>query len=435
MKPKSTRLLAARVLSQVIGEGRSLRVALPPALARTEERDRGLLQELCFGTLRWYPQLQHLLSRLLAKPLPPGEREVQALLLVGLYQLIHLRLPAYAAVSEVVDASRQLGKSWASSLINAVLRNFQRRQAVLLADLEHDEASRNAHPAWLLERLQADWPQDWPSLVAANNARPPITLRVNLRRVSRQDYLRRLANAGLTGECTPFSDAGIAVGHACGVDQLPGFREGLVSVQDLAGQLAAPLLDLRPQQRVLDACAAPGGKTCHILEREPHLAALLALDIDTERLARLRENLDRLGLQAQVITGNALTPEDWWDGQPFDRILLDAPCSATGVIRRHPDIKLLRQPEDIPSLAEQQGRLLERLWPLLASEGTLLYATCSVLKQENEQIIAGFLSRHNDAWHSPIAAAWGRAGHYGRQLLAGESDMDGFYYARLIKRG
>jgi 16S rRNA (cytosine967-C5)-methyltransferase len=226
---------------------------------------------------------------------------------------------------------------------------------------------------------------------------------------------------------------GIVLENACDVKQLPGFADGVVSVQDSAAQLAVVLLDLQPNQRVLDACAAPGGKTCHVLETEPELAHVLALDRDAVRLGRIRENLERLGLTAQLREGDASDPRQWWDGTPYDRILLDAPCSATGVIRRHPDIKLLRKAADIAPLARRQQTLMARLWPLLAPGGMLVYATCSVLKQENELNVEHFLATHGDARERPIAAPWGHAGVCGRQILPGEAGMDGFFYACLVK--
>jgi 16S rRNA (cytosine967-C5)-methyltransferase len=423
----STRLLAARVLSQVLREGQSLNAALSPALGQVENRDRGLLQEL------WYPQLQYLLGCLLKKPLKSREPELQALLLLGLYQLLHLRVPAYAVVAEAVTASHGLGKSWAAGLLNAVLRSFQRQRSTLLAELERDEASRTAHPPWLLRLLQSDWPDDWPALVVANNSRPTMGLRVNLARLSRRDYLERLVAAGVEAKPHPFACAGITLSQVCEVDKLPGFQEGLVSVQDPGAQLATDLLELRPGQRVLDSCAAPGGKTCHILEVEPKLNHLLALDADATRLDRVRENLRRLGLRAELALGDASLPVNWWDGQPYDRILLDAPCSSTGVIRRHPDIKVLREATDIAPLANRQYTLLEKLWPLLAHGGKLVYATCSLLKRENEFVIADFLASHPDAREQPIDVLWGRRALHGRQVLTGESDMDGFFYACLAK--
>lgn len=428
----NARSAAARVLSRVLGEGRSLSAVLPPALNRIAPRERGLLQELCYGTLRWYPQLQALLTRLLRTPLKPSENEVQAMLLLGLYQLLYLRLPDYAAVAATVAAARELGKNWATGLINGILRNFQRRRDDYLTELERDPCGRYAHPAWLLRCLQEDWPEEWPAIVAANNRHPPYSLRVNLARLSRQDYLQQLAAASIEAVPTPFSRAGLILAKACETQALPGFAQGWVSVQDIAAQLAAELLAPAPGLRVLDACAAPGGKACHLLETEPSLS-LLALDKDAERLRQVDDNLQRLGLSATTRVGDACKPTDWWDGRPYDRILLDAPCSGTGVLRRHPDIKVLRRPKDIEPLAAQQRALLQTLWPLLKPGGRLVYATCSVLKRENERNLAAFLADQPDAHEVPLAVAWGRPGCQGRQILPGETDMDGFYYCVLEK--
>ncbi|HXH04500.1 MAG TPA: 16S rRNA (cytosine(967)-C(5))-methyltransferase RsmB [Candidatus Competibacteraceae bacterium] len=429
------RQVAVEVLAQVLGAGGSLSQLLPAALPRTAQRDRALLAELCYGTLRWYPQLQALLGRLLERPLRCGEHAVEALLLLGLYQLLHLRIPDYAAVAESVATARRLGKPWAAGLVNGVLRAFLRRREALLAELGGDPQALHAHPRWLLARLQADWPEHWQDMVAAGNRHPPLTLRVNRRRSSRADYLAELTAAGIEAQAVAAAEDAVTLVVPCEVADLPGFAAGRVSVQDAAAQLAVGLLELAPGQRVLDACAAPGGKSCHILEREPGLAELVALDIDSTRLARVAENLARLGLSATLLAGDGLRPEQWWDGRPFDRILLDAPCSATGVIRRHPDIKLLRQEADIARLSATQRTLLERLWPLLRPGGVLLYATCSVLRQENEQVVADFLTAHPEAREQPIAATWGLPRPYGRQILSGMHGMDGFYYACLRKAG
>jgi 16S rRNA (cytosine967-C5)-methyltransferase len=428
------RIAAARVIARVKAEKRSLAVVLPVAEAGVAERDRGLLQELCYGTLRWYYQLRYLLQCLLSKPLQPREQEVEALLCLGLYQLLYTRIPAYAAVSVTVAAVRGLGKSWAVGLSNAVLRNFQRQREVLLAELARDPALSSAHPPWLLECLQADWPDAWPAVIAANNTRPPQSLRVNLRRTTRSNYLHRLADTGIDAWKTPSTAAGVTLAKPRDVERLPGFQQGLVSVQDPAAQLAAGLMDLRPGLRVLDACAAPGGKSCHLLEAESELKELVALDIDGGRLNQVRDNLHRLGLRATLVAGDASRPPTWWDATPFDRILLDAPCSATGVIRRHPDIKLLREAADIDRSAERQRALLDELWPLLAPGGMLLYATCSTARRENDHNIADFLADRADAREQAIVARWGRAVPHGRQILPGEAGMDGFYYARLIKK-
>ena len=430
----NVRAIAAQALGRVLGEGRSLTMILPPALERVAPRDRGLLRELCYGVCRRQPELQTLLDGLLNRPLDPREPVARALLLVGLYQLLHLRIPDHAAVAETVAAARQLRKPWAVSLTNAVLRSFPRRRTELLARVETDAAARTAHPRWLLEWLQRDWPDDWPAIVAANNARPPFTLRVNLLQCARDDYRAQLAAAGKSAEPA----AALALASALTLIEpvepaaLPGFAEGQVSVQDVAAQLAASLLDVQPGMRVLDACAAPGGKTAHLLECIPDLD-LTALDQDGDRLERVRENLSRLRLHAHLVAGDASQPATWWDGVPYDRILLDAPCSATGVIRRHPDIKLLRRETDIAALADRQQALLAALWPLLRPGGRLLYATCSVLRRENEQVVATFLVAQPEAREQPIIADWGRALAQGRQILPGEGGMDGFYYAALVK--
>ena len=428
----SVRARAAQVVGQVLGEGRSLTTALSLALEHAPERERGLLQELCYGVCRWQPRLQVWLDRLLQRPLDPRESTVQALLLIGLYQLEQLRIPAHAAVAETVTAARELHKPWAAGLVNAILRSFLRRRAELAALMDTDPQVCTAHPGWLLERLQQDWPADWPALVAANNARPPFTLRVNRLHLDREAYRARLTAAGRVVE--PVAGAATALTLAEPVEPaaLPGFAEGWVSVQDAAAQWAAPLLAVQPGLRVLDACAAPGGKTGHLLECAPDLQ-LTALDQDPARLERVRDNLNRLRLAARLIAGDAQRPADWWDGVPYDRILLDAPCSATGVIRRHPDIKLLRRETDIAALANRQQALLTALWPLLRPGGCLLYATCSVLDQENAQVIAQFLATRSDAKEQPITADWGRPLAQGRQILPGEAGMDGLYYAVLVK--
>ncbi len=428
----NVRAIAAQTLAQVLDEGRSLTTVLPPALESAAPLDRGLLQELCYGACRWQPQLQAMLDRLLQRPLSSSERPVQALLLVGIYQLWHLRIPDHAAVAETVAATRPMGKPRMAGLINAVLRNALRRRTELTAFIDSDPEAATAHPRWLLEQLQQDWPEDWPAMVAANNDRPSFTLRINRLQLDREDCRQRLATAGKVAEPVALVATALTLAEPADPAALPGFTAGWWSVQDAAAQLAAPLLNLQPGMRVLDACAAPGGKTGHMLECVPD-AALTALDQDAERLGRVRDNLDRLQLRARLIAGDARRPLDWWDGIAYDRILLDAPCSATGVIRRHPDIKLLRRANDIATLADQQRAILNNLWPLLKPGGRLLYATCSVLRQENEQVIAAFLAVHPDAREQPISALWGCALPHGRQILPGEAGMDGFYYAALIK--
>ena len=427
----NVRASAAQALGQVLAEGASLSSVLPPLLEQIDPRDRGLLQELCHGVCRWYPQLQAGLEWLLARPLDPRESVIRALLLVGLYQLQHLRIPQHAAVAETVAAARELRKPWAVGLTNAVLRTALRRRTELLEVLDSDPIAHSAHPRWLLERLQQDWPDAWPDIIAATNARPPFVLRVNQRVLDREAYRQRLDSERIAVSTAPGNSV-LVLREAVDPTTLPGFTEGWVSIQDAAAQLAAPLLEAQPGMRVLDACAAPGGKTGHLLEGVPELD-VTAVDQDSVRLERVRDNLTRLGLHAQLRVGDAAQPADWWDGVPYDRILLDAPCSATGVIRRHPDIKLLRREHDIAVLADQQRLLLARLWSLLRPGGRLLYATCSVLLEENEQVIANFLTTQPEAEVQPIRATWGRSLAHGRQILPGEAGMDGFYYALLVK--
>ncbi|WP_300723346.1 16S rRNA (cytosine(967)-C(5))-methyltransferase RsmB [Pseudomonas sp.] len=427
------RLAAAKALTAVLNGKASLNSSLPLQLDKVEARDRGLTQDLAFGTARWQPRLSALANKLLQKPFKAADADVEALLLVGLYQLLYTRIPAHAAIGETVGCADKLKKPWAKGLLNAVLRNAQRESEALLVELEHDPVVRTAHPRWLQKSLKAFWPEQWEAICAANNAHPPMILRVNRRHHRRDAYLHLLTEAGIQAQPCAFSQDGIVLAEACDVRNLPGFAEGWISVQDEAAQLAADLLDLAPGQRVLDACCAPGGKTCHILEVEPQLAGVVAVDLEAKRLVRVRENLERLGLSAELIAADGRDTATWWDGKPFQRILLDAPCSATGVIRRHPDIKLTRQPDDIAALATLQGELLDALWPTLEVGGVLLYATCSTLPTENTQVVEAFLARTPGARELDIAGPFGIKQPHGRQLLAQEGGHDGFYYAKLIK--
>lgn len=432
------RLAAAKALTAVLNGKASLNSSLPVQLDKVEVRDRGFTQDLAFGTARWQPRLSALAAKLLQKPFKAADADVEALLLVGLYQLLYTRVPAHAAIGETVGCADKLKKPWAKALLNAVLRRAQRESEALLAELEHDPVVRTAHPRWLQKSLKAFWPEHWEAICAANNAHPPMILRVNRRHHSRDAYLKLLSQAGVAAKACVYSQDGIVLDEAGDVRSLPGFAEGWVSVQDEAAQLAADLLELAPGHRVLDACCAPGGKTCHILEVQPQLAGVVAVDLEAKRLVRVRENLDRLGLDAQLIAADGRDTQAWWDGQPFQRILLDAPCSATGVIRRHPDIKLTRQAEDIAALAQLQGELLDALWQTLEVGGILLYATCSTLPTENTEVIEAFLSRTPGARELDIGGQLGQPAAglkqpHGRQLLAQEGGHDGFYYAKLIK--
>ena len=440
--PATARALAATAVREVMREGRSLSSVLPPLLVQAADADRPLVQELAYGVLRWRFRLDALLQDLIARPLKPKDQDVACLLRVGLYQLIHTAIPEHAAVHETVEAVRATGKTWAVPMANAVLRGYQRRRETLNAAVDAQPTARYSHPAWLVDLLRRDWPNDYEEILSANNMRPPFVLRINTQRISIVDYRRALTAAGLPHTPVMHADAALWLPDPVPVDRLPGFAEGHVSVQDAAAQLAAPLLTAARDMRVLDACAAPGGKAAHILETAPGLAELIALDIDAARAERIRDNLQRLGFSARVLVGDAAQPRHWWDGRPFDRILLDAPCSATGVIRRHPDIKSLRRAADLDELTATQAQLLDALWPLLAPGGMLLYATCSVLRGENEQQIERFLQRHGDARHRELPGSWGRPVRYGRQILPSDgavpsepgASMDGFYYAGLTKR-
>jgi 16S rRNA (cytosine967-C5)-methyltransferase len=430
------RACAARVVHAVIDNGRSLADALPEAMQKvTDGRQRALIQELSYGTLRWYYRLDVLLQQFLNKPLKQRDADIRCLILTGLYQLSELAMPQRVAVNETVQATKALQKDWARGLVNGVLRNYQRQAASLDSRLESTLEFRYAHPQWFAEKLQADWPGAWSAVLDANNKRPPFSLRINMRHITRDEYLDELAVRSIEARLLPHTTSGVRLARPLPVESLPGFAEGLVSVQDGAAQLAARLLDARPGQRVLDACAAPGGKTAHILESCPGIAQLTALDIDAQRLDRVEENLLRLSLKATLLQGDAGEPAAWWNGQEYERILLDAPCSATGVIRRHPDIKVLRQPEDVATLVSRQAHMLRALWPLLSPGGMLLYCTCSVLSDENSRQIGRFLDSQTDATGLPIDAAWGRECAHGRQVLPGDDEMDGFYFACLRKLG
>ncbi len=427
----NTRLVAARVLSRVLQDGQSLTAALDNAFLTMESgKDRAFIQALCYGVCRQYQRLDFILSQLLDKPLK--DTDVKALALVGLYQLKFMRVKPHAAVSETVLAARK--KPWAKSLINAVLRTYLREQEELEHKADKSQVAALSHPDWLIKQIEQDWPEQALKILLENNQQPPMVLRVNLAKTSRDDYLQLLAGQDVMAETVSFCPSAIRLDKPVPVDLLPGFADGLVSVQDTAAQLAAGLLDVQPGHRVLDVCAAPGGKAAHILESQPQLKELVAVDIDESRMQRVSENLQRLGVQATLVVGDAAKPEDWWDGKLFDRILLDAPCSALGVIRRHPDIKLLRRTEDIGQLQALQKSILQAVWLLLAPGGLMLYATCSILKQENEQQVQAFLTEHSDAVELPINADWGVTGVCGQQILTGESAMDGFYYARISKQ-
>lgn len=431
MKSSNARAMSALILTSLLAEQGSLSTLLKELPA---SRDESLIREICFGSCRFYAELSFLVGELVNKPLRKKDADIANLLVIGLYQLRHLRIPEHAIVNETVAAATALGKSWAGPLVNAVLRNYLKRREALQQQLAGAGPEvRYSHPAWLLARLQTDWPDCWEQILEANNQRPPMTLRVNLARIPRTAYLETLQAAGIRARPGFLANSAVYLEKATSVENIPGFAAGLSSVQDEASQLIPPLLALEPGLRVLDACAAPGGKTSHILESEQSLTSLLALDSSASRLVGLEENLRRLGLTAEVCCGDASEPAAWWSGTRFDRILLDAPCSATGVIRRHPDIKLLRREKDLASLQARQISLLSALWPCLAPGGRLLYTTCSVLRLENDDVIAAFLEQKPDAKNAAITADWGVECRFGRQLLPDRQGSDGFYFCRLLK--
>jgi len=427
-QPLSFRAVAANVLLAV-ENGQSLSQCLPVALSQLPPEQRPQLQAICYGSCRWFHRLDDELNQRLKKPLRKPDRVIHHLMLVALFQLRFSEQATYAVLNETVEACRELDKPHLTGLVNGVLRAAEREGA---PEPEGD-SSRFSHPVWMVEKLRHNWPDDWPAILNANNTRAPMTLRVNALRFSREDYLKLLTEAGIGARPTRFAPFGIQLDHPVPVDRLPWFEDGGASVQDEAAQLCTTLLNLQPGQRVLDACAAPGGKTCAILEACTGLSEVVAIDESEERLPRVQENLDRLDLHATLKQADAADTEQWWDGQAFDRILLDVPCSATGVIRRHPDIKLLRRESDIVPLASIQLGLLEAMWSILKPGGRLVYATCSVFPQENHRIIQRFLTQQELAKPIHTDTNWGRDLTTGRQLLPDPNSHDGFFYAVLEK--
>lgn len=429
---KNPRATAVNILQRVLIQQHSLTEVLPQYLAKHPAGQRPLIQAFCYGVIRHYYALETQLNELLQKPLKDNDDDIHFLLLLGLYQLSHMKIATHAAVTETVDVAVDLKKTWAKGLVNAVLRNALRREAELAEKISTIPEACYNHPAWLIKKIQQDWPQQWQTILTANNQHPPMWLRVNQQKISRENYLEKLSSQEIAAKPALNGSEAVLLALPQDVVQIPGFIEGEVSVQDAAAQLTVSLMDIEPKLKILDACAAPGGKLCHLLETESSLVAT-GLDVNDERIKKIKENLSRLNLRATLICADATAAPDWWNGDLFDRILVDAPCSSTGVIRRHPDIKMRRQPEDIALFAQQQGALLQNLWSLLKPNGFLIYATCSILKEENEEIISQFLLSHTDAAEIIIEADWGHQAKHGRQILPGENDMDGFYYAKIVK--
>lgn len=426
------RALAAKILQRCLAEKRPLHFLIDQAKSENPNLAWGYLQALCFGVMRYYPRLEWILSHHIKKPLKKKDEVIQCLLYIGIYDLFYMNTPEYASLKETVEACIALKREWAKGLCNAILRQLQEEKHAKQLDFEKDIAAKTMHPKWMIGLFKKAWPNHWSDICVANNSQAPMTLRVHRPTQNRDKYLKSLTEAGIkaTPLATPES---VMLQEPLDVQKLPGFTQGLVSIQDGAGQFAAHLLELAPHLRVLDACAAPGGKTCHILELESHLGSLLALEVSAPRLALLKQNLERLNLNAtlcQMDATTALNEPDGW----FDRILLDAPCSATGIIRRQPDVKQLRTYEDILELIQLQEQLLENLWPKLKPGGLLLYATCSIVPMENVQQIENFCSRHPDAQALEFSLPFGHRQNKGWQILPGEGNMDGFYYAKLRKK-
>ncbi|MCS2157318.1 16S rRNA (cytosine(967)-C(5))-methyltransferase RsmB [Scandinavium sp. H11S7] len=427
-KNTNLRSLAALAVEQVLEQGQSLSNVLPAMQQKVADKDRALLQELSFGVLRTLSQLDWLVNKLMARPMTGKQRTVHYLIMVGFYQLLHTRIPPHAALAETVEGAVAIKRPQLKGLINGVLRQFQRNQEALLEEFAATE-SRFLHPAWLVKRIKKAYPQQWQSILDANNLRPPMWLRVNRNHHSRDEWLALLEQAGMKGFGHDAYPDAVRLETPAPVHALPGFEEGWVTVQDASAQGCMNYLLPKNGEAILDLCAAPGGKTTHILEVAPE-ASVMAVDVDEQRLSRVYENLKRLGMKADVKQGDGRYPSQWCGEQQFDRILLDAPCSATGVIRRHPDIKWLRRDRDIADLAQLQSEILDATWAHLKTGGTLVYATCSILPEENCEQISAFLKRTPDA----ALHETGSVERPGVQNLPAADEGDGFFYAKLIKQ-
>jgi 16S rRNA (cytosine967-C5)-methyltransferase len=426
------RVLAANILKTLVMQQSSLTSQLQLLEKKYPHFEQlNFCKELCFGVCRWFFTLKKEVDVFLKQALKNKDLDIYCLLLIGIYQLKFLNVPDYAAVNETANAAKKMKKMWAVPFINAILRQWQRHQPIIE---ENDLAAFYSHPDWLIKKIQESRPQHWQMILEANNEKPPLHLRINSQKISRDDYLNQLKQENISATALPDNPQGVWIINPVPTEQLPGFDRGWFFVQDASAQLAAPLLEIAENQTVLDACAAPGGKTTHLLEIQPKLKNLLAIDVDEARTKKISENLKRLDLKADVLCRDILNLSTWWDGNYFDRILLDAPCSATGVIRRHPDIKLLRNVTDIAQLHSLQQKILQQLWQTLKPGGLLLYVTCSILKDENENIISNFINQQADAIEKKINASWGIELSQGRQILPSPQKGDGFFYCLLQKQ-
>ena len=422
------RLRVVKTVTPVIQQKGSLNTYFDQAIESIDDKDRALFHELSFGTIRFFFELEHIAKQLLSKPFKTKDTDLLVTIVLGLYQIKFTRIPDHAAISETVDITRKLKKPWATKLINAVLRKYLRERDQLDTTVD---TNLYAHPNWLAKKIRNAWPSNWQSILKANNIPAPLTLRTNRLKQTREQLANIIGKENI--ELTNSNESGIRLIKHQNLESISGYNEGHFSVQDEAAQLAANLMDLKTNHRVLDACCAPGGKTTHILETQPDIKKLIAVDLEETRMRRVEQNLSRLGLTAVLKVADILDLSSWWDGGLFDRILLDAPCSATGVIRRHPDIKLLRREDDLAKLQDLQRQLLTLLWQLLTPSGVLVYATCSILPEENVEVTASFIEAHPDAKEIPIGDSLGIRQEVGRQLFPTIGGHDGFYYARFIK--
>lgn len=428
------RYISAKVVQEVINNHKHLDQVLAVQLEPVKDpREKGLARELSYGIMRWYLRLTFIANLMLKKPLKAKDNDVLALICSGLYQLGYLRIPDHAAISATVESARTLGKPWACELINAILRRYQREKLSIEKKISESDSALFSHPEWMISQFRTTWPSHWQEILDSNNKYPPLQLRVNLQKQSRTEYLQRLQQVGIDADPSSIVSSGITLSKPVNVEEIPGFLSGDVSVQDYGAQLAVSLLNATTGHRVLDACAAPGGKTGHILENTPDLEELVAVESDPYRMELLRNTVHRLKLNVNLVHADVNDVDNWWDGKPFDRILLDAPCSATGVIRRHPDIKLLRTPEQMQLFTGTQIRLLDSVWPLLKQGGQLLYSTCSILKAEADDQIASFSNKYDDTEIIPIQSNWGISSEFGRYILPGHEQTDGFFYALITK--